>query len=258
MSATTHSIDHYIDPNKLPPHAAHAPHADNSDYSETEEPVRAPGETSPTASLYDHDDTLGSIPQDGKVFSFFHTASHIDFRIIDGVADLKTIDPSRDATMYVSNSYKPGSPSVTLCQGNEKSGQVLGVAETGIVNYKVGLGSPPHSAWSEMKRHGLVHKTYWSFNFQDQEFKWKRTHDKSLGAGPSMRNKKLVDGMGNALAVYQTNQLSGWKKMGRLIIMKDLGNEWQLLVLLTFLVLLEKERRVRRGGLVAMRAGASG
>jgi hypothetical protein len=261
MASVLQPTHHQMDHTKLPSHATQAPDAEGSDYSDTEEPIRAPGEKSPTTSLYDQDDSLGSFPQGGKEISFFPTFTRQNLLIVEGLADLNTVDPQRDATMYVANSIKPSSPSVTLIQGNTKGGTVLGVVNTSIISssYKIGLGNPETSVnWSEMKRHGLVSKSYWSFNFEGQEFKWKRTHAKALGAGPSLRNKKLIDDKGNVLAVYRSNRLSAWKKMGKLTIVQDLGNDWHMLVLLTFLGLLEKERRMNGGTLMGMGMGAGG
>jgi len=82
-------------------------------------------------------------------------------------------------------------------------------------------------------------------------FVWKRTH--SVGIGDSMpkrfsnRNHKLEDeSTGEIVAVYSDNGVGSSKKCGKLQINVDYGKDFDTMVLITGLSILEKERRRRK------------
>src|SRR5262249_41097322 len=75
---------------------------------------------------------------------------------------------------------------------------------------------------------------------------------KSLGASVSLKNKKLVDE--NTKEV--SNNLKSWKKMGKFIIFEDYGPKWDLMVLVSLLDLIEKQRRKRGSAMFPGGAGS--
>ncbi|OJJ41203.1 hypothetical protein ASPWEDRAFT_34701 [Aspergillus wentii DTO 134E9] len=127
---------------------------------------------------------------------------------------------------------------------------------------KIGLGDPddPNAMiWEEMTKQTWDHSNYrWEMTIhppsghpERRSFLWKRTHsvgvEESMPAKLSQRNFKLVDERtGELLAVYANNGAKSWKKAGKLQINKDFGRDWDTMVLLTGLSLLEKERRRSR------------
>lgn len=135
----------------------------------------------------------------------------------------------------------------------------------GFGNYHISLGDPDevNTEWVDMKRHGAFKTRYWEFSMPITEdslkrhtFTWKRTHDKTLGASSSLKNKKLVDeDTKEVVAIYLSNNLKSWKKMGKFIILKDYGPKWDVMVLVSLLGLIEKQRRKRRSAMFPGGAG---
>jgi hypothetical protein len=229
-------------------------------------PIRRSHESSPTSSLYNEDaSTLVNVGGNAtavKEYSFYNTTSRLNLRIVPGSVSIKAVDPKRDAIYYVNNSsFMPGKPDVTLSAGSEKGGKVVGVCRMrfGLGTYNIALGDPGKDGvdapWEMMKRHGVFGSRYWEFSLpvakgssERRTFRWKRTHDKSIDVGGlSLGNKKLIDQETQEIvAVYLSNQTKSWKKRGKLLICKDYGEDWELMVLITLLALLEKQRRDRR------------
>lgn len=64
----------------------------------------------------------------------------------------------------------------------------------------------------------------------------------------SFNNYKLVDETGEVLAVFACNALKSWSKLGKLVLRVDgvsrgWGGQWEIMVLLSVLGLVEKSRR---------------
>ena len=82
------------------------------------------------------------------------------------------------------------------------------------------------------------------------EYIWKCTHHVGIEDEHnswSGYNFKLLDAQTNeVLATFATNRFKAWKKFGRFTFRRDLGEQWQLMALLTFLALTEKSRRRSR------------
>jgi hypothetical protein len=73
-----------------------------------------------------------------------------------------------------------------------------------------------------------------------------------------LSNKKLVDHeTGEVVALYLTNHLKSWKKVGRLMIYQDLGGDWAMMILLSILGIVEKQRRKRRTALLTYGGGGA-
>lgn len=152
---------------------------------------------------------------------------------------------------------------MTLHAGGEKAGPVVGVARfTSILSQVVrfGLGDPDgvdgcSIAWEEMRRRKdpTQWRRQWVFGITLQnhrrEFRWRHTRD----VGPealksSAQNFELVDEEDTVLAVFGNNGIKSWHKKGKLMLIcsKDglSGEQWEQLVLLTALTLVEKLRRI--------------
>lgn len=233
-------------------------------------PMRRSNESSPTASVYSLAGTETAVStKPTKEYSFFNSTSHLDILIVPGAKSAKDTNPEKDAIYFVDNSMiNPGKADVTVRAGSGKGGNIVGVCRMrfGFGTYNIGLGDPDHTdtEWEAMKRHGAFKTRRWEFSmpvaegsFKRHTFTWKRTHDKSVGATHSLRNKKLIDEeTKEVVAVYLTNHLKSWKKMGKLIVLRDYGEKWELMVLISLLGLIERQRRKRRTAVFA--GGAAG
>ena len=193
-----------------------------------------------------------------KALDVFHTKSHINMRIHD---------ESGNCIYYVDNSaFTPGKPDVTLSMGSEKGGQVLGVCRWSNMYSKhlmVGIGDPAsnNTTWEEMKAETTIHPEFkWSVTLPSggrHTFAWQRIHGDDVKAessdanSASNKNYKLFDcsdPQKAAIAVFASNRYKSWKKLGKFIIKVDghergWGENWELMVLLSALGLVEKSRR---------------
>lgn len=82
-------------------------------------------------------------------------------------------------------------------------------------------------------------------------FVWKRTNHTPIGddmpSTLSTKNFKLIDEHTEELvAVYVNNGVKSWEKCGKFQINVDYGAQFDVMVLITGLSLLEKERRRER------------
>jgi len=187
---------------------------------------------------------------------------------------------------YVSNSpFTPFKPSVTLYSGNDKNGRVIGVVKLSCWRDNfVGLGDPDtlgdgkegEVVWERLRKtSNWTHSTY-EFELEDEKgerrtYEWKRlrqgffadqpdmelrevlTEIKGVGEGQS-EERNRVESRGEVLAVYKG--LRGWKKRGVLFLRKGIevgemekkgeGKNWEMMVLLTALGIIEAARRRAR------------
>lgn len=241
---------------------SHSPFDDSSDDDLVGDLKRRSNESSPTTSVYDLNTLvaaeIANSAQPVKEYSFFNSPSHLDIFILAGARSAKDTKPENEAMYYVDNSMiNPNKPDVTLRIGPGKDGKIVGVCRMrfGLWTYHIGLGDPDNEdiEWEDMKCHGAFKTRHWEFSMPVAEgsskhtFTWKRTHDKMLGATSSLKNRKLIDeDTKEVVAVYLKNNLKGWKKMGKFVIFKDYGPKWELMVLITLLGLIERQRRKRR------------
>lgn len=197
-----------------------------------------------------------------------------------------SLPSSPDQTLfYVKNgSLQKNTPSVTLSSGT-KEGRILGTVKLGWGrDNTVGLGNPEKDqdiVWENLKRVSeWTHATY-EFSFMEngdkKTYVWQRTKQRLYSDQPNMELKeRLMGGMGDGevLAVYKGNQGLMWKSRGQFWIRKDMEkaskdaeqrvssgggwSDWELMVLLTGLGIIESSRRrsrARRSGGVAGAVG---
>lgn len=252
----------------LPKHleAEQPPIEDSSDDEGHYDLKRRSNESSPTVSVYDRESTVAeetaNKAQPVKEYSLFNSPGHLDIYVLQGSWPAKDTDPEKEALYYVDNSLLPKKADVTLRHGPGKHGNIVGVCRLrfGFGTYHIGLGDPEddRTEWEDMKRHGAFKTRNWQFSMpvhgstQRHAFTWKRTRDEHGHGNPvvALGNKKLVDEETNeVVAVYLINHVKSWKKLGKLVIYKDYGSKWQLMVLISLLSLIEKKRRKIRAGL---------
>jgi len=166
---------------------------------------------------------------------------------------------------------RPGKPDVTFHTGQHQSDPIAAVCKFRRFSAvsKVGLGNPDEPSrmvWEDLTKAKWNHSKYrWETIIhpsmtdkmdsmspgERKGFVWKRTH--SVGIGDSMpkrfsnRNHKLEDeSTGEIVAVYSDNGVGSSKKCGKLQINVDYGKDFDTMVLITGLSILEKERRRRK------------
>jgi hypothetical protein len=154
----------------------------SSDYSATLAPSNA---DSPTASLYDKEDLELPITPSGPTsghlallqYSFFHTTSHLNIRIVPvdpgNPKPTSATDPEREATFYAVNStFNPKASDVTLHAGPSDKGSVCGAVRMRFRfgTYHVAVGDVSGAEkdgvgggvrWYDMQRHGAFKMRHW-------------------------------------------------------------------------------------------------
>jgi hypothetical protein len=158
----------------------------SSDYSTTLAPSNA---SSPTVSLYDKEGLELPItpfsPTSGPAsnhpallqYSFFHTASHLNIRIVPvdpaNPKPTSATDPEHEATFYAVNStFNPKAADVTLHAGPSDKGSVCGAVRMrfrfGTYHVAVGDVSAAEKGdvggevrWYDMRRHGAFKTRHW-------------------------------------------------------------------------------------------------
>lgn len=194
-----------------------------------------------------------------RIYDILNTKSHINARIVDA--------STRQPVYYVDNSsFTPGKPDVTLCRGVDKTDPVVGTARWSHMYSKhlnVSLGDQTSTEVASGSRHHPEWK--WSVTGADGQrhtFAWSRLHGQdAMDAGGnkvSSKNFKLVyladatqTGNGDVLATFASNRLKSWSKLGKVIVSVDgagkgWGTDWEVLVLLSVLGLVEMSRRRSR------------
>jgi hypothetical protein len=202
-----------------------------------------------------------------KVFEVFHTRSHLNLRIFS--LDMEPL-------YYVTNSaFTPGTPDITMSAGSEKGGKIIGVCHWSHMYskvVKVGLGDPnvmggKDVIWEELVcTVGNVIQTEFKFSMimpnslERNTFVWNRSSKKELDDEDaekwSYQNFRLIDeSTGEVVAVFADNGFKSWKKKGKFKMWSGVyGEDWEKMVMLSCLSLIEKSRRRRR----AQRSSNSG
>lgn len=150
--------------------------------------------------------------------------------------------------------------------GGTRDGPIAGVSN--LVKFssdsKLGLGDPAdplNMVWEDLTKESTMDHSAYRLDFtfcsndaagsQRRSFWWKRTH--SVGVEDSMPSKlgymnfKLVDEeTGEILAVFANNGAKSFKKQGKFQIRKDYGRDFDAMVVLSGMTLLE--RAYRRAG----------
>jgi hypothetical protein len=188
-------------------------------------------------------------------------------------------DSANHPLYYINNStFTPKRPDVAIHAGADDTGPVLGVAQypNFSSDMKVGVGDPSlnngaNVTWEDIKKTSkIVHNRYdWSMTLPSTQerhsFIWKRTthfgmEGEHVTAKWSYLNFKLVEaGKGDVvLANFASNGLKKWRKMGKFVLRAELGEEWEFMILLTGLAIIEKARRRERARRGASATAASG
>ncbi|KAL1958820.1 hypothetical protein VTO42DRAFT_3657 [Malbranchea cinnamomea] len=172
--------------------------------------------------------------------------------------------PDKTPLYYVrTSSFRPGRPEITLHKGGFPDGPIAGVSN--FVNFssnsKLGLGDPAEPlsmVWEDLvKVSMLVHSCYRlectvypnaTSESQRKTFLWKRTH--SVGVEDSKPSKlsdlnfKLVDeDAGELVAIFANNGIKSFKKQGKIEIRKEYGGNFETMVILSCMTLLERAHR---------------
>lgn len=175
--------------------------------------------------------------------------------------------PDEELLFYVDISeFTPKKPELTLHAGTSTEAPVVAVSNFLKLsgNYKLGLGNPDdmnHVQWEDMTKE-TFHGSRYRFEMdipgtpdrpgQRRSFLWKRTrHVAVQDDEPSKwnpHNFKLVDAStGQILAIF-TGQSLSFSKRGKLQINADLGENFDTMVLISYMSLFERIRRRGKQG----------
>lgn len=175
-------------------------------------------------------------------------------------------DANKTPRYYVDNStWTPEKPDLTVHAGSEKKAPVVAVSKFKHFSRhcKIGLGDPGdvnNVQWEDLIGQGLSHgKFRWQMPtrnkiaFSRQPFIWKRTAHVGVGrSSPSVfssDNVKLVDEQTEQmLAVYTSSSHKSVDKAGKLEVYADYGQDFDVMVLVTALTIIEKHRRSSSAG----------
>ncbi|KAI9725072.1 MAG: hypothetical protein M1812_000348 [Candelaria pacifica] len=244
------SYDQTSSANALSPSPGHSPYHSPSPGPSSPlrpaTPIRRLPESSGSGSDYDLSSVpdAKNLPPAHKEYALVHASNHLDLEIFSP----NITDPST----FKDKKTSPFTSSTTL-----SSRPIIASAKFSTFSKKsaIGLGSPnkPNEVvWEELRR---TRKT----------FIWTRTHnDKFTSSDPdtakrSHHHLKLVqETTGEVVALYLGNGLKSWHKMGKFQNWKSWGYEWELIVLLTGLSLIEKARRRARARSAARANGGGG
>jgi hypothetical protein len=202
-----------------------------------------------------------------RVLDVWNTKSYINYRITT---------PDNQPVYYINNSsFTPGTPDVTMHAGAEKTGPILGVCKWGHMyskTVKVGLGDPGNMGgndmvWEELVRtSGTLTQSEFKVAMTPQHsherrtFVWKRATKEELGdedaAKWTYQNLRLLDEVtGETVGSFANNGTKSWSKKGKIRVVSGVyGEDWEKMMVLCCLALIEKGRRRRR----AQRSSAHG
>jgi hypothetical protein len=156
------------------------------------------------------------------------------------------------------SSFTIGKPDLTYHAGETDKAPIAAVCK--FINFsrhcKIGFGDSnnPNIVWEDLMRYKLT--THYRIEMTldggvRKGFVWKRTNHAAIGnempSKLSTKSFKLIDEQTEELvAVYVNNGVKSWEKCGKFQINVDYGTQFDIMVLITGLSLLEKERRRER------------
>ena len=197
-----------------------------------------------------------------KIFNVYRTTSYTNWTV--------TL-PDKTPLYYIRTSmFRPGRPEITMHAGGYRDGPIVGVSN--FVKFssgsKLGLGDPANPlnmSWEDLTKESSMDHSLYRLDFtfrshdanepQRRSFRWKRTHSVGVKSSkPSkfgLMNFKLVDeATGELLAVFANNGLKSFKKQGKFQIHKDYGQDFDAMIILSGMTLLERtcRRNAARSG----------
>ncbi len=221
-----------------------------------------------------------NVPPTHKEYALIHASNGLDLKVFSPtITDPSTFKDKTSKPLYfVDNSiFTRGTPDVALIDGVDKTGPIIASAKFSAFSNKsaIGLGSPdkPNEViWEELRRVSKDWSKYaWTMAIPDgnqqmrKTFVWTRTHDDKYIGGHddvtklSHRHLKLVDeATGEVVGLFLSNQLKSWHKMGKFQVWRSWGPEWELMMLITGLAVIEKARRRARARRSAWASGGGG
>ncbi|KAI9707628.1 MAG: hypothetical protein M1836_000589 [Candelina mexicana] len=233
-------------------------------------PVRRLSESSGSGSEYDLSNVpeAKDLPPTHKEYVLVYASNPLDLKVFSPtLTDPSTFKDKTSKPLYfVDNSvFTRGTPDVALIDGVDKTGPIIASAKFSAFSKEtaIGLGSPnkpKEVVWEELRRVSKDWSKYaWTMTIPDanhetrKTFIWTRTHnDKYLDTDTDAtklchRHLKLVDeATDEVVALFLSNRLKSWHKMGKFQVWKSWGQEWELMMLLTGLTVIEKARRRAR------------
>lgn len=198
-----------------------------------------------------------------RLYHLYHSFWRHDY-------DVTTADKS--PLYHVDNSsWTPKKPDLTLHHGTENKAPI--VASCKYTHFsrhsKISLGNPddPNQVqWEDFICQGYTHGKYrWQLPMRNKgerpSFIWKRTSSVGVqNSSPSMfsqGNFKLMDERTNGVvAVYSSSAHKSLDKSGKLEIYGEYGPDFDVMVLITALGMIEKNRRRNSSGGAASGAAA--
>lgn len=164
---------------------------------------------------------------------------------------------SEDVAYYVNNStFKPNIPDITLYQGPDKDGPIIGVSHLTVSGTNtIGLGDSEGDVnamvWENLERTSKWTHADYQYDFAlgggletRTTFEWRRLKKTFLGA----YCLQLVElsNPGVILGAFIPGPGMRVKIRGRILIKKGYGEDWERMALLTGLSLVELTRRRAR------------
>jgi hypothetical protein len=207
-------------------------------------------ELSSAASEYDQT-ALNMIPSSEQEMDVYRDSMNGNLRLVSS--------KDKSPLYFIRSSlFLPGVPDVTMYEGGDKNGDVVGVCNFAAFSTSITVGHgdparPYRMEWEEVSKTSRDHSFYkFSIGSTGEErklYSWKRTHDPNLkgtkSSGVDRRSWKLeYDATGQIVAVFAAYGINkSWKKAGKLRLLATEGKEWEEWILLTCLGLYEKARR---------------
>lgn len=190
-----------------------------------------------------------------RIFNVYNSTVHTNY-LVESQDKLQS---------YFGRTSSWSKPQITLHVGRDKHGPTIAVANfhSFSSDFHIGFGDPKNErdmVWDEVKKQSFDHSNYlWQTNvYPDgqaanrhgvrKSLYWKRTH--SVGVGDSTpnifgdSNFKLVDANTNeVIAVFANNGIKSFSKKGKFQINVSFGSDFDIMVIVSGLSLIEKARR---------------
>jgi hypothetical protein len=213
-------------------------------------PQRRDTELSSAASEYDQN-SLDMIPYSEYEMDVYRNS-------INGNLQLRSSKDKSPLYFMRSSLFRPGVPDVTMYEGSDQNGGVVGVCNFAAFSTSITVGrgdpaNPYRMEWEEVSKTSRGHSLYkfsiWAMGEERKSYSWKRTRDPNIKGTQSSRVdrrswKLEYDATGQVVAVFAAYGINkSWKKAGKFRLLAAEGEEWEEWILLIWLGLYEKARR---------------